>query len=401
MDLTKSKKRKISDFFGSMPTKITRYQRGNVIRIGAKAVEEPVSTEPQIPLRKNLSPVNQGTQTDGVYEINSMKKEGLKFLVARISSHESKRAVGDFKICSIADEYFFLKTEGTEDWEIDSDPEDAKNDRFEDERYQEEYYRANAPDGVTPVYADHVELNFLEHKAIEFLETIQEKDKKYRETWEERIYNYRLDSEELSIPAKNSASVDKMTQYGEDNPDEDFFKGVKFMAKEILESESMRLNIQIDDDPLCELNDTDTICPDDCDGKTCYKSYCDYCWSHGGCECNCSTGKCDLNDSDGSDTDESKSDKAWLPDPKVWLPKHKVKTSIKSPSKECDCKECDCAENKIPDLGYLFEKYQVWNSKTPGEMVKELAEKIIEVRYERADRDEEPKYGYGGIGPWG
>ena len=54
MDLTKSKKRKISDFFAPMPTKVTRYQR-HTKTTDIKTTEEPSP----IPLRKNVSPVNQ------------------------------------------------------------------------------------------------------------------------------------------------------------------------------------------------------------------------------------------------------------------------------------------------------------------------------------------------------
>ena len=148
------------------------------------------------------------------------------------------------------------------------------------------------------------------------------------------------------------------------------------MAKEILENESRSLDIDIDDDPLCD--EAETECPPDCDGKKCFKSYCNQCNGFDGCQCSC--GKSDNEDSDGSDTDESKCDKAWLPDPKAWLPKPKMKY--------CDCKECDCFENKIPDeedLGFLFERYQVWKSKTPGELVDELARKMVDIRYTRAD----------------
>ena len=68
----------------------------------------------------------------------------------------------------------------------------------------------------------------------------------------------------------------------------------------------------------------------------------------------------------------------------------------------CQCKECDCAKNKIPeeeDLGSLFERYQVWKSKTPGELVDELARKMVDIRCTRAYCDEESEYGYGGVGP--
>ena len=174
MDSTKSKKRKISEVFGPTPTKITRSQSRR--KTGAK----------------DVSSVNQGTQTDGAFEINSMKKEGLKFLVSRLSSHEAKRATGNFKMCSIADEHFFLKTEGTEEWEIEK--------KFVD--------------------ADCPELDYLLQKAFDFLNTILVKDKSI---W--HISNYELKLEEVRIPAENSNSTDKMTQYGEDSPDEDFFEG--------------------------------------------------------------------------------------------------------------------------------------------------------------------------------
>ena len=53
--------------------------------------------------------MNRGTQTDGVYEITSMKKEGLKFLVSRIYNLESKSdgCTRNYKMCSIADPHFF------------------------------------------------------------------------------------------------------------------------------------------------------------------------------------------------------------------------------------------------------------------------------------------------------
>ena len=65
---------------------------------------------------KNVSTIDQGTQTDGVYEITSMKKEGLKFLVSRIYNFESKPngCTQNYKLCSIADNYFFLQP-GEED----------------------------------------------------------------------------------------------------------------------------------------------------------------------------------------------------------------------------------------------------------------------------------------------
>ena len=383
MDLTKSKKRKISDFFGSMPTKITRYQRGNVIRIGAKAVEEPVSTEPQIPLRKNLSPVNQGTQTDGVYEINSMKKAGLKFLVSRVFNYETSRATGNHKMCSIADDHFFLKPEDEKD-ELEDKPcaYDVSDDDYEDE-YDDSYeddYRSGA-DGFND--ADAHELNHPCYKALDYLTTIQEKDNKHRDKWEEKMTVLR--SEKLTLSSETSTKVDQMTQYGEDNPDEDFFEGAKFMAIKILENESERQNVSIVDSDCNDSYYCDGDCPTDCHGE-CMKELCDRCdgtW----CKCDCEPEKrtkCEC----GPDPDDSDSE-SYEYDP----------DDCDCYSKECDCESCKCSEIKRTSSD-KYRKYQIWNSKTPGDLIKELAKKMHDVRYQRAFEDTPCKYGPGGYG-WG
>ena len=49
----------------------------------------------------------------------------------------------------------------------------------------------------------------------------------------------------------------------------------------------------------------------------------------------------------------------------------------------------------------MFERYQVWKSKTPGELVDELARKMVDIRCTRAYYDEGSKYRYGGVGPLG
>ena len=389
MDLTKSKKRKISDFFAPMPTKVTRYQR-HTKTTDIKTTEEPSP----IPLRKNVSPVNQGIQTDGVHEINSMKKEGLKFLVSRIASHEAKRATGNFKICSIADDHFFLKTAGKEEWEIHSDPDDGESD--DSEYHTESYYDGERyqEDG------DRVELGFLEDKSVEFLETIQEKDKTYRERWEETFHNYELKAEELSILPKNSASVDKMTQYGEDNPDEDFIKGVKYMAKEILRNERSRQELEFDESSDEEGCPSYNDCSNSCDGIECRKSYCQKCNGYNGCQCRCSTGECECDnfnrlDPDGSNSDDSNySDKAWL-EPRSKRSEVKEKTDEVKVRCDtcydelCDCEECGCAEVK---RNYEMNRKLFEQSKTPGDLVKDLGKKIIDIRHMRADLDEEPKW---------
>merc|ERR1711911_275175 len=86
-----------------------------------------------------VSAVNQGTQTDGVYEINSMKKEGLKFLVSRVYNYETIRAIGNHKMCSIADDHFFLKHEDEKD-EFEENPS-AYNDADDD--YEDELFSDN------------------------------------------------------------------------------------------------------------------------------------------------------------------------------------------------------------------------------------------------------------------
>ena len=76
---------------------------------------------------------------------------------------------------------------------------------------------------------------------------------------------------------------------------------------------------------------------------------------------------------------------------------------------ECDCEECNCALNqKLGNENY--QKYLVWRSQTPGELVEELAAKIIELRggpYVPPSERPVPvsprvqKYGPDGVGPWG
>ena len=72
--------------------------------------------------------MNRGTQTDGVYEITSMKKEGLKFLVSRIYNCESKpdRCTGKYKLCSIADQHFFLQPGEEDRSKFNFDPTNKK-----------------------------------------------------------------------------------------------------------------------------------------------------------------------------------------------------------------------------------------------------------------------------------
>ena len=331
-----------------------------------------------------VSAVNQGTQTDGVYEINSMKKEGLNFLVSRVYNYETIRATGNHKMCSIADDHFFFKPEDEKD-EFEEKPSaynDADDD-YEDD-YEDSYEDDNESDADGSNDADGAnELNHPCYKALDYLGTIQEKDKKYRDKWEENMTV--LKSEEPTLTPETSTTVDKMTQYGEDNPDEDFFDGAKFMAIKILENESKRQDIEIDDFHWEDRELCDFECPTGCKGE-CLKEFCDRC-EESGCKCDCEPGKrteCDC----GPDSDDSDSE-SYEYDPEY----------CDCYSKECDCDKCKCAEIKRLN-GDNYRKYQIWNSQTPSDLVKELMRKMHDVRWYRAFLETPSKYGPGGYG-WG
>ena len=138
-----------------------------------------------------------------------------------------------------------------------------------------------------------------------------------------------------------------MTQYGEDNPNEDFFEGMKFMAIKILENESERLNIEIDSDYSFE-EGCDGECGNfrNCEGG-CMKSYCDHC-DHLGCNCDCDSRKCACGPEDSDDSYEYDSD------------------DCECFNKECACEKCKCADIRLKS-GYNYKKYRVWKSKTPGQ----------------------------------
>ena len=290
MDLKSTKKRKITDYFPPLPSKV---------QSRAGTVE---------------GKITQGTQTDGAYEIESMKKEGLKFLVSRFFNYESKRAMHSvqhsFRMCSIADDHFFLKS-------------DAKETS------------SAACDSIDEHSHDFISLC---NRSLDYLRTIQKKNyKTYYETWEEKIQDYLLESEELNPPSKNSIMVDEMTQYmyGEDNSDEDFFEGMKFMAIKIIEHQSKRLDVRIDDDYMSDWG----------------PSYCNRC-----CDLGCRHNHLDDVESwagYSDDNTEYDSDDSSCP----------------CTSTRCDCEECDCARNKRFELeqGYNYQKYQVWRSETPGQ----------------------------------
>ena len=116
-----------------------------------------------------------------------------------------------------------------------------------------------------------------------------------------------------------------MTQYGEDNPDEDFFEGTKFMAMKILDREARTQNVEIEQEEktweyIAAKNPKKGDCQnfedcddwEDCDGVECRKSYCDRCGrysSSGACECPCATGKCVCY---GSDSEEDNLDNSKM-----------------------------------------------------------------------------------------
>ena len=343
-----------------------------------------------------VSAVNQGTQTDGVYEINSMKKEGLKFLVSRVFNYETHRATENHKMCSIADDHFFLNPADEKD-ELEDKPSayNEPEDIYKDEdKYEDSYEDDDESDGsndaavLMPRYScrdthsdgTH-ELNDPSYKALDYLRTIQEKDKKYRDKWEENATV--LKSEEPTLSLENSTTVDKMTQYGDENPDEDFFKGAMFMAKKILEHESRRRDIEIDDFHWEDRELCDFECPTGCKGE-CLKEFCDRC-EETGCKCDCEPGKkteCDC----GPDSDDSDSE-SYEYDP----------DDCDCYSKECDCDKCKCAEIKRL-CGDNYRKYQIWNSQTPSDLVKELMRKIHDVRWYKAFLETPSKYEPGGYG---
>ena len=285
MDKTKNKKRKITDYFSPV----------------------------QIKIKSGDKMVTQGTQTDEVYEITSMKKEGLKFLVSRFFNYESKRATYSYRMCSIADDHFYLK----------SDTNESNS-------------AASGIDANDSIHFDlcYSALDFLRKTHGQYFGTFH-----YFDRDEETFDKYKLKAMELNLASPNSFMVDAMTQYGEDNPDEDFFEGMKFMAKRIIEYESQRLEIPIDDhwDLLYGCSEP---------------FYCNRC-----CNLGCRRNHLDSVDPVGTngscDSTEIDSDDSTCP----------------CTSKKCFCEECDCVDNRRIEMqsGPDYQKYQVWRSNTPGQ----------------------------------
>ena len=194
--ISKSKKRKISDFFTPLPKRIIRTQRTKdalAKDAAEKAAKDAAEKAAELskPLTKNSSPVNATTQTVGTYKMNQME-EGKQFLAERIFNFEAQRIHGGFEMCSIADK------------------------RFDSE-------------------------NHISWQAIDYLQKIQEKDDGYYE-WRLQ-HTPRLKHETLIVRSKYARMIDQMTQYGEDNPNEDFTKGMNSMVDDIIRAEESRLEL--------------------------------------------------------------------------------------------------------------------------------------------------------------
>ena len=336
---------------------------------------------------KNVSTIDQGTQTDGVYEITSMKKEGLKFLVSRIYNFESKPngCTQNYKLCSIADHHFFLQP-GEEDRSpfnfgpTEKECTDADCTKGREYKVKQEVrYDRNCSDfdegedGEYHKYQDDGhELCYLSFKAMKYHIKIQRRNRNEYGRWDCETSNYEKKSAN-PLASKKSKKIDKVTQYGEDNPDEDFFEGAKFMATKILERESTtqrQEHIFYDDSfqrDTCDRCIDGCECP--CDSKVCI------CGPEEECDCepeeDC---YCDLNNS------ANMRQTCYL-----GANPHKFAEEIlvcDEYSKECDCENCNCAENqKISSENY--QKYRVWRSQTPGELVEELAKKVVLLRNDR------------------
>ena len=249
-------------------------------------------------------------------------------------------------------------------------------------------------------------------------------------------FNTKKRLEELSNETTNdSTGLINITQTGEDNPDEDFFEGAKFMAIKILEREARTHNVTIDfEKPYCD----DECTKPNCDDK-CGKYFCNQCAGFDYdtqlptymCKCNCGKGKCDceLDDSDFAPEDIDNSDnldefddsdvtnnegssEENLDESRDSDDSDECDCKYKTDSNECDCEQCNCAEDKRKESSFYetYQKYQVWKSEDPRGLVEELSEKIVELRGGRYVPSRQrrvsvspraDKYGPEGFGPWG
>ena len=147
-----------------------------------------------IPSKVIENPNEKTTQTEINFKKNiNMKHEGMKFMGERIINFEAKRIHQDFKLCCIADENVYPKN-----------------------------------------------IKGIVENVLGNLEAVQEKEK-YPDWERHEVRKVTLDSEELPKRKPKATMTDQITQYGEENPDEDFLKGMIDMAKKILDSESARL----------------------------------------------------------------------------------------------------------------------------------------------------------------
>ena len=177
--LSNKERIKISSLKYDLSGKLCRAELHHLISYPSKVIENPNEkcTQTEISFKK---PIN-------------MKHEGMKFMAERIINFEAKRIHGDFELCCIADENVYPKS-----------------------------------------------IKGIVEKVMENLDAVQEKEQ--YPNWERHeVRKVSLDSEELPKKKPKATMVDKITQYGEDNPDEDFQKGMIDIAKKVLDSESARL----------------------------------------------------------------------------------------------------------------------------------------------------------------
>ena len=146
-----------------------------------------------IPSKVIENPNEKTTQTEIGFKKNiNMRHEGMKFMGERIINFEAKRIQDNFELCCIADENVYPKT-----------------------------------------------IKGIVENVLQNLYTVQSDEYPHYER--RSVHRVTLASEELLKTNQQAAMTDQITQYGEENPDEDFLKGMIEMAMKILDSESKRL----------------------------------------------------------------------------------------------------------------------------------------------------------------
>ena len=145
------------------------------------------------PSKVTENPNEKNTQTEIGFKKNiNMRHEGMKFMGERIINFEAKRIQSDFELCCIADGNVYPKT-----------------------------------------------IKGIVETILENLYAVQSEEYPHYER--RSVHRVTLDSEEVPKNNQQATMTDQITQYGEENPDEDFLKGMIEMAKKILDSESARL----------------------------------------------------------------------------------------------------------------------------------------------------------------